>query len=47
MNGLKTAGNFIKHWVFGHRAPQLFLNGLRSEIKTRINILEPESLNVF
>ena len=37
MNGLKTAGNFIRHWIFGHRAPQLFLNGLRSEIRTRLN----------
>lgn len=37
MNGLKTIGNFIRHWVLGHRATQLFLNGLRSEIKTRLN----------
>lgn len=37
MNDLKSAGNFIRHWIFGHRAPQLFLNGLRSEIRTRLN----------
>lgn len=37
MNGLGTVGNFIRHWVFGHRAPQLLLNGLRSEIRTRLN----------
>ncbi|MGB7292405.1 MAG: L-2-amino-thiazoline-4-carboxylic acid hydrolase [Thermodesulfobacteriota bacterium] len=37
MNGLMTGGNFIRHWVFGHRARQLFLNGLRSEIRTRLN----------
>jgi len=37
MNGLKTAGDFIIHWIFGRRAPQLFLDGLRSEIMTRLN----------
>ncbi len=37
MNGLRTVGNFIRHWIFGHSAPQLFLNGLRSEIRTRLN----------
>lgn len=37
MNGLKTVGNLIRHWIFGHRAPQLILNGLRSVIRTRLN----------
>jgi hypothetical protein len=37
MNGLKTVGNFIRYWIFGHRTPQLFLNGLRSEIRARLN----------
>lgn len=37
MRRSKTVGGFIRHWVFGHRAPQLFLNGLRSEIKVRLN----------
>lgn len=37
MNGFKTVSNLIRHWIFGHRAPQLFLNDLRSVIRTRLN----------
>jgi hypothetical protein len=31
-------GDFLKHRVFGHQAPDLFLNGLTSEIKESLNI---------
>ena len=37
VEGLETLGDVIRHWVFGHTSAQLFLKGLKSEIRTRLS----------